>query len=51
MKLKASDLTLEEKIKLVVGKNFWELNDLDGKLPRFVVSDGPVGLRSSFDQH
>ena len=30
MKLKASDLTLEEKIKLVVGKNFWELNDLDG---------------------
>lgn len=50
MKLKASDLTLEEKIKLVVGKNFWEVNDLDGKLPRLVVSDGPVGLRSSFDK-
>ena len=29
MKLKASDLTLEEKIKLVVGKNFWGYQLMD----------------------
>lgn len=34
-----------EKIELVVGKNDWQTNDLGGKLPSIVVSDGPVGLR------
>ncbi|MDE6274121.1 MAG: glycoside hydrolase family 3 C-terminal domain-containing protein [Clostridiales bacterium] len=39
------NLTAEEKIKLVMGKNWWESHDLGGKVPSFRVSDGPVGLR------
>ena len=42
MKIK---LTLEEKLKLLTGKNLWEIDDLGGKLPTFFMSDGPHGLR------
>lgn len=34
-----------EKIKLVMAKDFWETDDLGGKLGKIKVSDGPVGLR------
>ncbi len=34
-----------EKIKLVMAKDWWETEDLDGKLEKIKVSDGPVGLR------
>ena len=34
-----------EKIKLVMAKDFWTTEDLDGKLGNIKVSDGPVGLR------
>ena len=34
-----------EKIKLVMAKDFWETEDLGGKLGKIKVSDGPVGLR------
>ena len=39
------NLTDEEKIRLVMGKNWWETDDLGGKLPSVKVSDGPLGLR------
>ena len=44
-------LTTEEMIKLVIGKNFWQTNDLNGKIPTVFVSDGPVGVRSSIDRN
>ena len=34
-----------EKIKLVMAKDFWTTEDLDGTLGYVKVSDGPVGLR------
>lgn len=34
-----------EKIKLVMAKDWWETEDLGGKLAKVKVSDGPVGLR------
>lgn len=36
-------LTLEEKAKLFVGKNYWEIEEIDGK--NVFMSDGPHGLR------
>lgn len=49
-KISVKELSIDEKIKLVVAKNFREVNDLNGKLPRVKVSDGPVGLRSAFNK-
>lgn len=34
-----------EKVKLVMAKDWWETEDLDGKISKVKVSDGPVGLR------
>ena len=34
-----------EKIKLVIGQDWWKSNSLNGKLDYFKVSDGPLGLR------
>ena len=34
-----------EKIKLVMAKDWWETEDLGGKIEKIKVSDGPVGLR------
>lgn len=45
----ASNYTYEEMIKLVMGKNFWQTNDLNNKLPTVYVSDGPVGVRSTLN--
>ena len=45
MRLTAKDLTLDEKIKLLNGKDAFNLQDLDGKLPLVKTSDGPNGLR------
>lgn len=41
----AKELTAEEKMRLICGKDFWHTDDLDGKLPQITVADGPVGLR------
>ena len=43
------DLTTEQKVKLVMGADFWTNYDAEGALYRFVVSDGPVGLRQPRD--
>ena len=45
----ASNYSYHEMIKLVMGKNFWQSNDLDNILETFYVSDGPVGVRSTLD--
>lgn len=34
-----------EKVRLVMAKDWWETDDLDGKIGKVKVSDGPVGLR------
>lgn len=38
-------LTKEEKLRLMRGKDNWQSDDLDGKLPSFRCADGPIGLR------
>ena len=45
MNIKLSDLTLDEKLLLLSGKDCWRLNDLNGKFPNIFLSDGPNGLR------
>ena len=39
------NLTLEEKMRLVTGKNNWQLSTANGKLPQVFLADGPHGLR------
>lgn len=39
------NLTLEEKLKLLSGKNRWELENANGKLKTVLVQDGPSGVR------
>ena len=45
----ATTYSYEEMIRLVLGKNAWQTNDLDGRIDTLYVSDGPVGIRSDFD--
>lgn len=45
MKISIKDLTLEQKLKLLTGKDFWQIDNSSGKIPRFFMSDGPNGLR------
>ena len=46
MKYNLKDFTIEEKIALLAAKNSWFTEDLNGKIYRATVSDGPVGLRT-----
>lgn len=46
MKYDLSKFTIEEKCRLVAGKDTWHTDDLDGKVYKVKVSDGPVGLRT-----
>lgn len=50
MKHKLEEFSLEQKIKLVMGADFWTNYDAEGKLYKFTVSDGPVGLRKPADR-
>ncbi len=47
---KQLNLTTEQKIKLVMGADFWTNYDADGAVYKFVVSDGPIGLRQPLDR-
>ncbi len=40
-------LTVDEKIRLLAGKDGWQTEDLDGKLPSIVLADGPLGVRKT----
>lgn len=48
--MKKENLTTEQKVKLIMGADFWTNYDLDGEIYKFVVSDGPVGLRQPLDR-
>ena len=39
------DLTLEQKFRLLTGKDYWQLDTSNDKMPRFFMADGPNGLR------
>ena len=45
--MQLKDLTIEEKLRLLAGKNAWQTEDLGGKLYSVSVSDGPVGVRKT----
>ena len=40
-----SSLTLEQRLKLLGGKDCWNTEDLNGLLPSLCVTDGPCGVR------
>lgn len=40
-----SSLTLEEKASLCSGSDFWHTQEIPGKVPSIMLSDGPNGLR------
>ena len=42
---KITNISNEEKLKLIMAKDWWETDDLGGKIGKVKVSDGPVGLR------
>ncbi len=39
------NLTIDEKISLIVGANMWQTNSLNGKIDSVFLADGPNGLR------
>jgi beta-glucosidase len=45
MKYDIKSLSIDEKLKLLCGKDGWSTHDLDGKLPTVTVTDGPCGVR------
>ena len=40
-----NNLTFEDKLKLLRGKNDWQTDDLNGKMKSAFMADGPHGLR------
>lgn len=44
MKYNIKDFSIDEKIRLITGKNEWETDDLGGKVPSVFMADGPHGL-------
>ena len=45
MKVQLKDLSIDEKLKLLSGKDHWSTHDLEGKLTSVFMADGPNGLR------
>ena len=45
MKYDIKQLSADEKLQLLTGKDYWTTNDLDKKLKSIFMSDGPCGLR------
>lgn len=45
------ELTTKQKIRLVMGADVWTNYDMDGAIYKFVVSDGPIGLRQPLDRN
>lgn len=43
---KLEELSVQEKLRLICGKDNWHTEDFGGKLESISVSDGPVGLRT-----
>ena len=49
MKYNVKDFTLEEKMRLICGKDWWSLSTANGKLPELYVTDGPCGVRHNVE--
>lgn len=47
MKYDINNLTLDEKLSLLMGVGFWRTNSCNGKLKQIFMADGPLGLRMS----
>lgn len=45
MKITGKDLTIQEKLRLLCGKDFWHNEDLGGKLPCLHMTDASMGIR------
>ena len=45
MKITLNDLTAEQKLRLLCGKDFWHNEDLNGKLPCLHMTDASMGVR------
>ncbi len=45
MKITTKDLTTEEKLRLICGKDCWHTCDFNGKLPYVRVTDASMGVR------
>ena len=43
--IELKNLTIDQKIKLLIGKSGMKLNDLDGLIPSIEMSDATCGLR------
>ncbi len=39
------NLTISEKLQLLMGKDLWSLHNANGKIHRVTVTDGPMGVR------
>lgn len=46
MGLKLNDLSIDEKLLLLTGKDYWSTHSFDGKLSSVFFADGPNGLRT-----
>ncbi len=45
MKTTVKDLTIQEKLRLLCGKDFWHNEDLKGKIPCLHMTDASMGIR------
>ena len=50
MKYNVKDFTIEEKMRLICGRDWWSLTTANGKLPELYVTDGPCGLRHNVEE-
>ena len=48
MKITVNDLTLEEKLNLLTGKDMWHTYGANGKLKELFMCDGPCGVRTLY---
>lgn len=44
-KISLNQLTIEEKMRLICGKDFWHTCDFDGKIPNVSLNDASMGVR------
>ena len=47
--MKINQLTIEEKLRLICGKDAWNTCDLNGKFPSVKVTDASMGVRTAKD--
>lgn len=47
MKYDIKALTIDEKIAMLTGKDYWHTSDANGKVESIIMQDGPCGLRNT----